>query len=163
MIGITEAITPIELMKKGVKSNKQPWALYGCRIMVDGVDYGASAFSKLDLEQALKGLLPRDKIEFKFEVRDGKYKNILLAEGIKVLEKNVPVGVQPLVVDKVNRSEKPVDWDAKELRMIAQNALRHADEWAKINASVYNTVPKEEEYFAFAKKCIDFVYKLKKG
>lgn len=100
-----------------------------------------------------------DNVEVDFKVNTGpgkdnttiEYKNLVSIKKISSENRSVT----PSVPQSSTISQSV--WDEKDLRIVAQNALSHADEFRSIQ-QLRNKEVSEEEYFAFAQKCVDWVY-----
>jgi hypothetical protein len=64
--GILNEVSPIAVLKSGVKNNK-PWQLFGCTLIVDGQKYSLNSFSESDLNKLLVSLTPGSFVEFECE------------------------------------------------------------------------------------------------
>ena len=98
-------------------------------------------------------------------VKNDKYINIKKIErfgdtGLPQLQKEPEVPVIHLKTPDPAYSEAfvkgEVDWDRKDRRVYAQNALRHADEWVH-HIFEMGAKEKEVEYFRFAEKVYQWI------
>lgn len=123
IVGIIEEIENIKELKQG-RGKKGAWTLWGSGLLVDGQRYGLADFDKTNLENRIKFLALRDKIEFEVEqkrnylnVRDGSVMTVLS-------HANAPIQKAPAIPQPVLAQKTLADFSVVE---IAKQAIPVAE------------------------------------
>ncbi len=164
MQGIVESKTEAKKVKSGTKADGTPYNFWLANLKINGVEYTVPGFSQPGVDEVLKGVTVGSSILFDLD-KSSKYDNTILPGSISVLEEAKAEKVEKLkkAWDKNLKEHKEVptvDWDVKDRRIVRQNCLAHADKWLELTkVAGIDTEAMEKEYFSFAKKCEDWVYR----